>query len=64
MPEDSVAIVTGASRGIGRAREAKFQWNRSLSLDLEDDLIAKIRQKLKTGLTEDTETAKKPRNDG
>ena len=44
---------------VGRRREADFQWNRSLSLDPEDEVAAKIRQKLKTGLGQDTETAKK-----
>jgi len=49
---------------VGRLREARFQWRRSLSLDPEKDVIPKIRQKLKTGLATDTETAKKPPNDG
>ncbi len=44
---------------VGRRREANFQWNRSLSLDPKDELAVKIRQKLKTGLGQDTETAKK-----
>ena len=49
---------------VGRRREAGFQWERSLTLDAEADLAAKIGQKLKKGLGEDTETAKKPPNDG
>ncbi|MFQ5765898.1 MAG: tetratricopeptide repeat protein [Rhodospirillales bacterium] len=49
---------------VGRHREAVFQWNRSLSLDPEKELAAQIREKLENGLAEDTETAKKPRNDG
>ncbi len=44
---------------VGRRREAVFQWERSLTLDAEEDLVAKIGQKLKNGLGEDTETAKK-----
>lgn len=49
---------------VERRREAKFQWNRSLSLDPDQDLVAEIKRKLKFGLGEDTETAKKPPNDG
>ncbi len=49
---------------VGRRREAVFQWKRSLSLDPEEDTAAKINRKLKVGLGEDTETAKKPGNDG
>ncbi len=49
---------------VGRRREAAFQWKRSLSLDPEEDLVVKINRKLKVGLGEDTETAKKPGNDG
>ncbi|MCH7938083.1 MAG: tetratricopeptide repeat protein [Proteobacteria bacterium] len=49
---------------VGRRREADFQWRRALSLDPEDELTAKLRLKLKQGLAEDTETAKKPPNDG
>lgn len=49
---------------VGRKREAAFQWNRSLTLNPEKDLIAKINLKLKNGLGDDTETAKKPGNDG
>ena len=49
---------------VGRRREAGFQWQRSLTLDAEDDLAAKIGEKLEKGLDEDTETAKKPPNDG
>ncbi len=44
---------------VGRRREANFQWNRSLSLDPKEEMAAKIRQKLKTGLGQDTGTAKK-----
>jgi tetratricopeptide (TPR) repeat protein len=47
---------------VGRHREATFQWNRSLSLNPEADLIPKIRKKLKDGLVEEAETAKKPKN--
>jgi Flp pilus assembly protein TadD len=49
---------------VGRRREATFQWNRSLSLDPDKDLAAEIKRKLKSGLGEDAETAKKPPNDG
>ena len=49
---------------VGRRREAAFQWKRSLSLDPEEDVVTKIKRKLKVGLGEDTETAKKPGNDG
>ena len=49
---------------VGRRREAGFQWQRSLTLDAEDDLAAKIGEKLEKGLDEDTETAKKTPNDG
>ncbi len=49
---------------VGRRREAAFQWQRSLSLDPEEDTVTKINRKLKVGLGEDTETAKKPGNDG
>ena len=49
---------------VGRRREAVFQWERSLTLDAVEDLVAKIGQKLKKGLGEDTETAKKNPNDG
>lgn len=44
---------------VGRKREAIFQWNRSLSLDPDPDLMAETNRKLKSGLGEDTETAKK-----
>ncbi len=44
---------------VGRQREAAFQWNRSLSLDPDKDLVAEINGKLKSGLGEITETAKK-----
>ena len=49
---------------VGRRREADFQWRRALSLDPEDELTAKLRLKLKQGLAEDTETAKKTPDDG
>ena len=49
---------------VGRQREADFQWRRALSLDPKDELSAKLRLKLKQGLAEDTETAKKTPNDG
>ncbi len=49
---------------VGRRREAAFQWKRSLSLDPEEDLVTKINRKLRVGLGADTETAKKPGNDG
>ena len=49
---------------VGRKREATFQWNRSLSLDPEEDLISEINRKLKSGLGDITETAKKTPNDG
>ena len=49
---------------VGRQREADFQWRRSLSLDPKDELSTQLRLKLKQGLAEDTETAKKTPNDG
>ncbi len=49
---------------VGRQREADFQWRRALSLDPKDEMSAKLRLKLKQGLAEDTETAKKTPNDG
>lgn len=47
---------------VGRQREAKFQWTRALSLKPEADLLAKIQQKLKDGLVEETAAVKKPKN--
>jgi len=38
---------------VGREREADFQWRRALTLEPEDDLVATIREKLKSGLTND-----------
>ncbi|MGI9450043.1 MAG: tetratricopeptide repeat protein, partial [Geminicoccaceae bacterium] len=38
---------------VGREREAYFQWRRALSLDPEEDVIATIKEKLKTGLDDD-----------
>ncbi len=38
---------------VGREREAYFQWRRALSLDPEEDVIAKIKEKLKSGLDDD-----------
>jgi Flp pilus assembly protein TadD len=38
---------------VGREREATFQWRRALTLEPEDDLIATIRDKLKSGLDDD-----------
>jgi tetratricopeptide (TPR) repeat protein len=49
---------------VGRKREAAFQWNRSLTLNPEKDLISVINRKLKIGLGDDNETAKKPGDDG
>jgi tetratricopeptide (TPR) repeat protein len=49
---------------VGRKREAAFKWNRSLTLDPEKDLISEINRKLKTGLGDDNETAKKPGDEG
>lgn len=36
---------------VGRLHEARYQWSRALSLDPEKDQIAKIKDKLKSGLT-------------
>ncbi|MGI9488449.1 MAG: tetratricopeptide repeat protein [Geminicoccaceae bacterium] len=38
---------------VGREREASFQWRRALTLEPEDDLVATIRDKLKSGLEDD-----------
>lgn len=38
---------------VGREREASFQWRRALTLEPEDDLVAAIREKLKSGLDDD-----------
>jgi tetratricopeptide (TPR) repeat protein len=35
---------------VGRTREARFQWQRALSLDPEEEAVAEIEQKLKSGL--------------
>ena len=35
---------------VGRQREARFQWQRALSFDPEEDLAARIRAKLEDGL--------------
>jgi Flp pilus assembly protein TadD len=37
---------------VGREREARFQWRRALSLEPEDDAVAAIEQKLRSGLPE------------
>jgi Flp pilus assembly protein TadD len=49
---------------VGRKREAAFQWNRSLTLNPEKELISEINRKLKNGLGDDNETAKKPGDEG
>ncbi|MEE8350705.1 MAG: tetratricopeptide repeat protein [Rhodospirillales bacterium] len=49
---------------VGRHREARFQWKRALSFKPKDDLIAIIREKLKSGLATDIDTAKNKKNDG
>ncbi|HVX91665.1 MAG TPA: tetratricopeptide repeat protein [Xanthobacteraceae bacterium] len=55
---------------VGRQLEAKFQWSHARDLKPEPDELAKIEQKLKFGLTEETsssadaEKAKKPGNGG
>ena len=49
---------------VGRKREAAFQWNRSLTLNPEKELISQINRKLKNGLGDDNETAKKPGDEG
>jgi tetratricopeptide (TPR) repeat protein len=38
---------------VGREREAKFQWRRALTLEPEEELIATIREKLRSGLEDD-----------
>jgi tetratricopeptide (TPR) repeat protein len=54
----------------GRILEARFQWSHARDLKPEPDDLAKIEQKLKTGLTEETSSAanaskqKKPGNGG
>ena len=65
-PEDPVINdhLGDAYWRVGRKREAVFQWNRSLTLNPDKDLISTIQQKLKSGLGEDNETAKKSGNDG
>ena len=37
---------------VGRLTEARFQWNRIFILKAQDDLIAKVKNKLKRGLVE------------
>jgi Flp pilus assembly protein TadD len=37
---------------VGRQREARYQWKRALTLDPEEDAIAAIEQKLRSGLPE------------
>ncbi len=37
---------------VGREREARFQWHRALSLDPDQDAVAEIEQKLRSGLPE------------
>jgi Flp pilus assembly protein TadD len=37
---------------VGREREARFQWKRALSLNPDQDAIAEIEQKLRSGLSE------------
>jgi tetratricopeptide (TPR) repeat protein len=37
---------------VGRLTEARFQWNRIFTLKAQDDLIAKVKNKLKRGLVE------------
>jgi tetratricopeptide (TPR) repeat protein len=42
---------------VGRTLEAKFQWSHARDLKPEPDELAKIEQKLKTGLSEETSSA-------
>jgi tetratricopeptide (TPR) repeat protein len=55
---------------IGRVLEARFQWSHARDLKPEPDELAKIEQKLKNGLVEDTSSSadadkqKKPGNGG
>ena len=35
---------------VGREREARYQWQRVLTLDPEEDVIADVEQKLRSGL--------------
>ena len=37
---------------VGREREARFQWKRALSLNPDQDAVAEIEQKLRSGLPE------------
>ncbi len=37
---------------VGREREARFQWRRALSLNPDQDAVAEIEQKLRSGLSE------------
>ena len=41
---------------VGREREARFQWKRALSLNPDQDAIAEIEQKLRSGLPERNRT--------
>ena len=35
---------------VGRQREARYQWQRALTLEPDDDLIETIKEKLRSGL--------------
>jgi tetratricopeptide (TPR) repeat protein len=49
---------------VGRTLEAKFQWSHARDLKPEADELAKIDQKLKSGLTEETSSADATRKPG
>ena len=35
---------------VGRQREARFQWERALTLEPEEDVVAEVQKKLRSGL--------------
>ena len=48
---------------VGREREAKFQWDQSLTLDPEPEEVEKIKKKLVDGLPPSVEAARGPARD-
>jgi len=65
-PEDPVINdhLGDAYWRVGRRLEATFQWNHSLVLGADDELRAKIEEKLKDGLVEEAEAVTKIQTDG
>jgi hypothetical protein len=49
---------------VGRTLEAKFQWSHARDLKPEPDELAKIDQKLKSGMIEETSSADATRKPG